>query len=69
MFGPWEHAQPEEPEEVDIVGATIGGNNVLFLFDAEALRLLSEGLRLKPSRKKTAKKTYPITTGTPHELK
>ena len=44
MFGPWEHAQPEEPEEVDIVGATIGGNNVLFLFDAEALRLLSEGL-------------------------
>lgn len=44
MFGPWEHAQPEEPAEVDIVGATIGGNNALFLFDAEALRLFSESL-------------------------
>ena len=44
MFGPWEHAQPEQPSEAEITGAAIGAHDVLWMFDAEARRLIGESI-------------------------
>ena len=44
MFGPWEHAQPEQPSEAEITGAAIGAHDVLWMFDAEARRLIGDSI-------------------------
>lgn len=45
MFGPWERSTPALSSELDITRAAINGHDALWLFDAEARRLIGDEIR------------------------
>ena len=41
MSGPWEDSSPGNSSECEVTGATLDGNDIFWIFDATALRLIA----------------------------
>ena len=41
MSGPWEDSSPGNSSECEVTGATLDGNDIFWMFDATALRLIA----------------------------